>query len=294
MSMDSLEMSRSRLSCWKMQSADRLSVDGAQISVAGFMTEGWYETRTPSTVLAALVDAGEYEDPYFGENLKAIATERFEQSWWYRNEFNLSDAQASAATILEFDGINYAANVWLNGRIVADSSRVCGAFRRFGFDVSDYVQQGGNVLAVEVIPPNAGDFSTGFVDWNPPPPDRNMGIFHSVTLHNCTNVSIADPFVQTDLDTDTLKRASLTISAELTNRSNEPVTGVLVGRIDSIAFEQAVTLAAGERKVIEFDPAQHKTLQIEQPRIWWPHDLGEPELYELGLEFLVGDVICDT
>jgi len=290
---DSSELSRSRLNCWKIQSADRLSVDGSQISVAGFKTEDWYQTNVPSTVLATLVDAGEHEDPYFGENLKEIAAGRFEQSWWYRNEFDLTKAQANATTLLEFDGINYAANIWLNGRLVADSARVCGAFRRFSFDISDCVQEESNALAVEVIPPKPGDFSTGFVDWNPPAPDRNMGIFRPVTMRHCRDVSIENPFVQTDLDTETLEKASLTVSAELTNHCDKPVNGVLAGKVDSIAFEKTVTLAAGQRKVIEFTAKEHKDLQIDQPRVWWPHDLGEPELYGLSLEFLVGDVICD-
>ncbi|MHC4582165.1 MAG: beta-mannosidase, partial [Planctomycetota bacterium] len=293
MGTDSLELSRSRLNCWKIQSADRLSVDGSQLSVEGFETEDWYQTHVPSTVLAALVEAGEYEDPYFGENLKEIAAERFEQSWWYRNEFVVNDVQANATTLLEFDGINYAANIWLNGRLVADCAQVRGAFRRFSFDISDFVQEGSNALAVELMPPKPGDFSTGFVDWNPPAPDRNMGIFRPVTLHNCGNVSIRNPFVRTDLDTDTLERASLTVGAELTNLCEKPVTGVLVGEVDSIAFEKTVRLAAGEQKVVEFTPDQHKDLQIDQPRIWWTHDLGESHLYELSLEFLIADVTCD-
>jgi exo-1,4-beta-D-glucosaminidase len=99
--------------------------------------------------------------------------------------------------------------------------------------------------------------------------------------------------VRTDLDTDTLERASLTVGAELTNLCEKPVTGVLVGEVDSIAFEKTVRLAAGEQKVVEFTPDQHKDLQIDQPRIWWTHDLGESHLYELSLEFLIADVTCD-
>lgn len=292
--MDSSHTFRTLLNCWKIQSADRLATDGSQISARGFSDEIWHEIQVPSTVLAALVEAGEYIDPYFGMNLKDIPKKRFEQPWWYRNEFHLNDVNADETTLLEFDGINCAANIWLNGRLIADSGQIYGTFRRFSLDISKSVLKGRNVLAVEVIPPKAGDFSTGFVDWNPPAPDRNMGIFRPVTLRRCRSVSIENPFVQTDLDVKMFNWASLTVSAELYNHSDKALTGILAGRIDSVCFEKAVILAAGERKVIEFTPEQHKDLLFDQPRLWWPHDLGEPNLYKLHLEFCTDEAASDA
>ncbi|MHC4296260.1 MAG: glycoside hydrolase family 2 protein [Planctomycetota bacterium] len=279
---------------WQIQSADQVSVDGSQISVCGFGAEGWYETRVPSTVLAALVEVGQYVDPYFGTNLDDIPKERFEQCWWYRSEFDLSDANSCETSLLEFDGINYAANIWLNGRLIGDAGEVRGAFRRFSFDVSNSVKKGRNALALEVTPPKPGDFSTGFVDWNPPAPDRNMGIFRPVTLRCCGSVSIENPFVQADLDTETLDRANLTVTAELHNRSDQPVSGILAGRIDSISFEKSITLAPMERKIVEFTAEQHEDLLVRGPRLWWPHDLGEPNLYELHLEFSIDKAVSDA
>ena len=121
-----------------------------------------------------------------------------------------------------------------------------------------------------------------------------MGIFRPVTLRRCRSVSIENPFVRTDLDKKTPDRASLAVSAELYNRSGEPVTGILAGRIDSISFEKPVTLAARERKVIEFTPEQHENLLFHQPKLWWPHDLGEPNMYELHLEFSIKGAVSDV
>ncbi len=264
------------------------------ISRCDFNTDGWYEAKVPSTVLATLVEAGEYPDPYFGMNLQHIPEERFASSWWYRTDFDSSDTDLDGVTLLRFDGINYTANLWLNGRKFADDREVHGAFRRYCFDVSEWVRSGTNVLAVEVTGPKPGNFSTGFVDWNPPAPDRNMGIFRPVTLHQCQNVSIDNPFVQTDVDTDTLDRARLTISAQLTNHSGKSVTGVLVGRIESIAVETSVTLGGGEQKTIAFFPETYPDLHIHRPRLWWSHDLGEPNLYELQLEFVADDEALDS
>jgi exo-1,4-beta-D-glucosaminidase len=284
---------RTFLQSWKIQSTDQVSLGGQDISTSGFNTGTWYDAKVPSTVLASLVEQGQYQDLYFGVNLKDVPKERFEQPWWYRSEFVLDD-NADAITLLEFDGINYAANIWLNSRQVTDNKQVFGAFRRFRFNVSDFVTKGKNTLALEVIPPAPGDFSTGFVDWNPPPPDRNMGIFRPVTLRHCKNVSVDNPFVRTDLDTDKLNQAHLTVSAELTNHSDHSVKGVMTGSIESIKFEKIVTLTSGQQKTITFTPDDYKDLVINNPRLWWPCEIGEPNLYNLQFEFIQDDNVCDS
>ncbi|MCP4258670.1 MAG: glycoside hydrolase family 2 [Planctomycetes bacterium] len=288
-----VDLFRTLLKSWKIQSGDQLSASGDNISTTGFEPDTWFDAQVPSTILASLVDQGQYKDIYYGMNLNDVPKERFEQSWWYRNEFVLKGDYAQAVTLLEFDGLNYAANIWLNGRQVADTKQVCGAFRRFRFNVSEFVREGDNVLAVEVVPPGPGDFSTGFVDWNPPAPDRNMGMFRPVTLHHCKGISIDNPFVRTDLDTDKLDRANLTVSAELSNHSSRSVTGVLAGSIESIKFEKTITLRAGEQTTITFAPEHYKDLAIDQPRLWWPYEIGESNLYNLHLKFVLGGEICD-
>ncbi|MBN2595000.1 MAG: hypothetical protein JXA81_15955 [Sedimentisphaerales bacterium] len=285
---------RTFLQSWKIRSGDQVPAGGEDISTSDFNTNGWFNTRVPSTVLASLVELGQYRDIYFGMNLKDVPKDRFEQPWWYRNEFVSNDNNADTVTLLEFDGINYAANVWLNGRQIADRKQVFGAFRRFSFDISDFVTKGKNVLALEVVPPAPGDFSTGFVDWNPPPPDRNMGIFRPVTLRHCKNVSIDNPFIRTNLDTDELDRADITVSAELTNHSDRSVTGVLTGSIESIKFEKSITLNAGQQKTIIFTTDDYKNLLIDNPRLWWPCEIGEPNLYNLQLEFIRDTEVCDS
>ena len=292
--MNTASVNRTILHDWKIQSSDQVTVDGSKISTCVFRSDEWVSAQVPTTVLAALVQAGEYTDPYVGENLETIDKARFERPWWYRCEFEVSEDHAQDTSLLEFDGINHAANIYLNGQLIADSKRAYGTFRRFCFDVSDFVHRGINVIAAEVFPPKPGEFSTGFVDWNPLSPDRNMGLFRPVTLHHCQSVSIENPFVQVDLDTDTLNRADLTVMAELCNHSDTPVTGTLVGHIDSIVFEQTVTLPAQKQIKAEFTPIQYRQLQVHDPRVWWPHDLGEPNLYDLQLEFHVDNVPCET
>jgi exo-1,4-beta-D-glucosaminidase len=232
-------------------------------------------------------------DPFFGENLKDIDTAQFECPWWYVTTFELNENEANSSALLSFDGINHKANVWLNGNLIADSKSIDGAFRITGFDVSKNIVAGNNILAIEVIPPVPGDFSIGYVDWNPSPPDGNMGVFRPVTLKLNGGVGIENPFVQTKVNLATLKEADLTISAELVNYTNKTIIGKLVGSIESVEFDQTVTIEANSKKTVEFSAEDYAQLKFNNPRLWWPIHLGDPNLYDLDLEFRINDAISD-
>ena len=279
---------------WSIRSSAEVQATGQEISRPGFAATDWVPASVPSTVLASLVAHGEYEDPYAGMNLAKIPEEPFLRPWWYRTTFSLSDEEAGGTVLLEFDGVNYAADIWLNGCSVAGAGEATGAFRRFQYDVSGLVVAGENALAVAVAPPKPGDFSTGFVDWNLPAPDRNMGLFRPVRLRFCRGVSIENPCVRTRLDLSMLATANLTVSAELVNHSDEPVAGVLQGSIEGIQFSRDVQFQPGETATITLTAEEHSQLHLANPRLWWPHDLGTPELYELELRFAVGSETSDA
>ncbi len=279
---------------WLIRSSAGVQSRGEQISRPDFVAGDWIPASVPSTVLGTLAGRGVYDDPYVGMNLAKIPQEAFRVPWWYRGAFALSDDQAGGTVLLEFDGVNYAADIWLNGRCVARADQAKGAFRRFQYDVSDQVTAGENVLAVMVTPPRPGDFSTGFVDWNPRPPDRNMGLFRPVRLRFCGQVSIENPFVRSRLDLPTLAEASLTVQADLVNHSDEPVSGVLDGVIEGIHFRRDVGLQPRESRTVTVTAQECPSLRIADPRLWWPHDLGKPELYELDLRSLVDSEVSDA
>lgn len=279
---------------WKIRSSEQVAENGTVISTLRHDKSKWVPAKVPSTVLGTLVAQGIIEAPYFGENLKRISPKPFHIPWWFATEFNLETDQRKHFAVLNFDGINYKANVWLNGKRVADATEINGAYRRTSFDVSEYIVKGRNVLAVEVIPPKPGDFSTGFVDWNPAPPDGNMGIFRPVTLRLHQGVRIENPFVRSKVDLKTLQYAELTVSAELKNDTGKPISGILQGRIASIVFAQHITVPTKGTTRVEFNVAEFPQLAIENPRLWWPIHLGDPELYELQLEFKIEDQISSA
>ena len=272
---------------WYIQSAEKAKGQGEQISSPGFRIESWYPAIVPSTVLGTLVQNNVHADLFFGDNLKSVPTEQFRSSWWYRKEFTVPVGPGLTRTRLEFDGINYRANIWLNGKKIADASTIYGAFRRHAIDVTaDVKRTEKNVLAVEVIPPKKGEPTIGFVDWNPAPPDNSMGIFREVRVRATGDVSIENPFVMTKLDLEGFKEARLTVSAELRNHSDRKVSGSLEGRLEGARFAQEVALEPGETKKVVFTPESAPELVIKDPRVWWTHDLGKQELYLLNLTFM--------
>ncbi|MDO9547401.1 MAG: glycoside hydrolase family 2, partial [Candidatus Marinimicrobia bacterium] len=278
---------------WLILSAEKTVHDGTKISDPDFSPKGWYEARVPSTVLNVLVENGLYENPYFSDNLDRIPTDQFKNPWWFRKTFKVSKKQSSQFADLKIEGVNYSANIWLNGRLLASSDSITGAFRRFDLKITEYLKSGVNCLAVEVIPPKPGDFTIGFVDWNPRPPDANMGIFRPVSITFTNDLQIKNPYVKSDINFASSITADLSISFQLKNQKPIPVKGKITAQIGQIALEKQVSLKAGETQIIVLTANEFPQLRIQNPRLWWPHNYGEPNLYSIQLECIVDGQLSD-
>ncbi len=279
---------------WKIQSSEKTNSSGKEISEPEYRSNDWYHASVPSTVLATLVDNHVYRNPYFGSNMEEISQEQFKVPWWYRTEFDLSPEQVNKIVLLSFDGINYKSNIWLNGKQIATSETVNGAFRRMKFNITKNIIPGKNILAVEVIPPKPGDFSIGFVDWNIDPPDNNMGIFREVSLHLNNGVSIDNSFVETKVDLNTLKSAELKISSELKNYSNKTISGLLKCSFSTNSLIKHVSIPGNNKLIEEFTATDFPELKITDPKLWWPNNLGKQNLHELGLSFEIDNETSDS
>ncbi|WP_100314324.1 glycoside hydrolase family 2 protein [Thermoflavifilum aggregans] len=279
---------------WYIQSSAIIGHDGEKISSAGydFHPAQWYATTIPHTVLATLVRDGVYRDIFKGRNLSAISDSLFQVPWWYRTQFDLSVLKPGQQVELCFDGINYRADVWLNGHQIASADTLKGSFRTYHFNITPYVRKGTNVLAVRVFPPGPGDLAVGFVDWNPEPPDHDMGIWRQVWLKITGPLSISEPFVSTRLDTATLNQAWVYVSMKLSNHTDKLQKGVVHVQIRPANFSDAsfirlsreIELQPHEQKEITFTPDAYPALHILHPHLWWTHDWGRPQLYSLHAE----------
>ncbi len=297
---------------WFIQPSTDVRADGAAISTVGFSTREWYPATLPSTVLSALVEDKVYPDPYIGTNLRSVPgttypifedfsnikmppNSPFRQSWWFRTEFKLPPEYTGKTIWLGFDGINYRANVWMNGVQVASSEKLAGTWRLFQFDVTSAAKAGElNSLAVEVFPPQPRDLAITLVDWAPMPADKEMGIWRDVHITATGPVTLRYPAVLTKLNLPSTDHATLVVRAELTNAADHPVEAVVKGRIENLAFEQPVHLGAKETQVIRFTPEKFAQLSVSNPRLWWPAQVGKQELYPLDLSVEVQGQLSDS
>lgn len=266
---------------WNVESSAKINSSGDKISQTNFDVSKWYKTAVPSTVMASLIANNEYADIFMGENISKVDTTRFRIPWWYRNEFVIEDA--SKNTELIFEGINYRANVWLNGSQIASADSLFGGFRIFALNISKKIKQGKNVLAVEVFHQKTNEPSIGFVDWAPMAPDRELGLWRPVKLKISDKTSLNAIFVTSKIDKKGYKSAELEISAEAVNNTNEVLETILKGKIENIIFEKKVTLQPFEKRVVVFKSSEFKQLKIKNPRLWWTYELGKPNLYELTM-----------
>jgi exo-1,4-beta-D-glucosaminidase len=296
---------------WTLQDSAQVAAKGDALSKPGASVAGWHQVTVPNTVVGALVANGTYKDPFFGMNLRSLpgATNPiaknyshlpmmedspFRRSWWYRTEFDLPAGLAGRSLRLHFDGINYRANVWLNGEPLAAAKDVVGAFRRHELDITKLAKPGArNALAVEVFAPEPKELAFNWVDWNPMAPDKNMGLWAPVYVTHTGPLALRFPTVVSRLEQPSLASAQLTVMAEVWNQTEQPVKGTLRGTIEQARFEQALELGPRQRITVRFSPEQVRELTFRQPRVWWPYRLGTQEMYTLALELEAAGALSD-
>ncbi|MEC4572610.1 glycoside hydrolase family 2 protein [Streptomyces virginiae] len=297
------------LSGYAVQSTAKVADTAETVSSPGYPASGWYPAGPRSTVLAALLAAGVHPDPFHSTQQELIPAADFSVPWWYRSDFTVTDT--TARTHLDFSGVISAADVFVNGRLIATKNAVAGAYTRHEFDVTALIRPGTNTVAFRIQPNNPRKHLTmGWLDWLRPPPDENMGIVRDVTVRRAGPVALRDAHVVSALAMPSMATADLTVRARLRNDSDATVTTTLsgtvgqvkgtgrgqgrgadagagadadaVGQVDA-AFARSVTLAPHETRTVSFSPAEHPALRLKSPRVWWPARMGGQPMYELGL-----------
>ncbi len=295
---------------WKLVAAPDVHATGEQISRPGFDAKEWMAATVPGTVLTTMIDRGIYPDPDYGLNNLAIPESLAHQDYWYRVEFKTPGESRGQRLTLIFEGVNYAAEVWLNGKNLGGFT---GAFLRGKFDVSHEVSASGtNALAVRVSPPphpgiaheqsiKAGPGENGGIqvidgptfsategwDWIPGIRDRNTGIWQDVTLTASGTVDIGDLQVVTTLPKPDRSEADIEIEAPLTNASASSIEGDLSATFDDVKVTRRVHVEPGET-VVRLKPEEFAQLRVQHPRLWWPNGYGDPALHTLHVTFTAG------
>jgi len=300
---------------WSLAEAPKVVDAETALSKAGYDAKSWYAATVPGTVLTTLVDRGVYPDPDYGLNNAAIPESLNKQDYWYRSEFVAPAGQEGRHQQLVFKGINYAAEVWLNGEKLG---QLKGAFTRGQFDVTGKLKPGAaNVVAVRISPPphpglaheeslTAGVGENGgmqaldgptFIasegwDWIPSVRDRNAGLWQDVVLRSTGPVRIGDSHVVTTLPKADNSVAEVEIAVPVENLTDAPVQATVRAAFDTVAVEKTVTVTPGQAQVV-FTPADFPQLSINNPKLWWPNGYGAQTLYGLRLLASVDGKVSD-
>ncbi|TGY38739.1 glycoside hydrolase family 2 protein [Bacteroides caecimuris] len=318
---------------WKMIKAGDATDPGEKISLSNYATANWMPAIVPGTVLNSLVYNQKYPEPYYGINNKIESklipdisqTGRDFYTYWFRTDFTVPQSFKGKTVWLQLDGINYRAEVWVNGNLL---STINGMFIQDYIDVTDFVKVGEkNGLAIKVYPVDvpgsakpkswgaAGEFHNGgngniglnttmlmTVGWDftfmDGIRDRNTGIWKNISLYATGRLALRHPFVKSELRKPDYDQARETVSVEIINPSTSnrvvscKVKGEIVG--ENITFEKTFRLMRGEEKTATFSPEEFPQLIINSPKLWWPVNKGPQNLYDLKLTVSVDGKDCDS
>ncbi|MEU9238974.1 exo-beta-D-glucosaminidase [Streptomyces sp. NPDC048385] len=281
------------LSGYAIRSTADVRDSASAVSSPGYPAQGWYPAGPRSTVLAALLADGVHPDPFVSTNQQKIPKAPFQMPWWYRSDFSVADP--AQRTYLDFSGVISAADVYVNGRKVASTADVTGAYTRHELDVTSLVRAGTNTVAFRIRPNDPDkNLTMGWIDWLQPPPDQNMGIVRDVLVRRGGPVALRDAHVVTKLAVPSLATADLTVKARARNDSDTPVTAQVSGTVAGVPVARSVRLAAHQTRTVTFTPADTPGLHLTSPRVWWPAGMGGQPLYGLDLTASVAGTKSDT
>jgi mannosylglycoprotein endo-beta-mannosidase len=293
---------------WKAKRAADINADGSVITGADFRMDGWIEAVVPGTILTTLLHNKLIPDPFFGMNNNLIPdvydTGRDYYTYWFYNEFQTPELKEGQEVWINFRGINYFADVFINGkRINPDTHQ--GMYLREKYLITPFLNKGKiNKLAVWVAPPDpvgnassgqGGDgmigrnvtmqFTAGW-DWICPVRDRNTGIWDKVSLEVTGSVDIRNPFVEirvpgTRIPSDKQDPAFVKPSMELINISSKTVRGTLYAELEGQKISLKVSLNPHEDKTVTL-----QEIKINNPRLWWPNGMGDHPLYAMKFNLI--------
>lgn len=310
---------------WYLGQESVVGGNGARFSDPAFDPVHWYPTTVPTTVLGALVRLGVYPDPYVAGNNDKIPDASdpgspWNKPWWFRRAFVLPARGRRKIVWLHLDGINYRAEVWVNGEKIAGEQDAVGMFRRFRFNISDVVRPGRlNALAIRIFPDdvagipgyrepgsdvrfqqNVTEMSALGWDWVPPARDRNMGLWQEVWIERSGPVVVQDPAAYTKVQLPDGRKAEITVRLMVQNAAGETRKADISAEIRPDGFSgppiivhQLVQIPAEATQEVMFTPREFPSLIMHHPHLWWPHGYGAQPLYRLSVTASVCGQLSD-
>ena len=258
--------------------------------------------QVPGLTHLDLMAANKIPDPLYGENAKEL-TWMEEKDWWYSRSFRLSQDDLADRAEIDFEGLATLADIWVNGDHVGSSRNALVPWRA---DITPHVKAGDNLLVVRVDTglrwsrgqdisryghrASAADgdqsrillrrnaFSTRW-DWSPNLP--TCGIWQPVRLEIHRGLALRDVCLRSRLAPD--GSAALTALVEVEGLGDKTAEVLL-----DFELEGAVRSPLRASLVPGYNLVTH-TFHLQDPRLWWPHGMGEPHLYQFTCHLSDGD-----
>ena len=281
-------------------------------------TDGWIPATVPGNIQADLEAAHELNPLWYGAGDPRLA-EVAKKDWWYRRDFEAPRDFANKRLKLVFDGVDYACEVWLNGRHLGAHA---GMFRRFSFDVAGIIKPGErNSLAVKIeripaelahiLSASDGAMSGGGEnypkEWGPDffvvginqtrhllkdlksPTNYGwdwgvnvytLGIWQDVRLEAGGDARIEWLQVKTELSGDQ-RAAAVKVKLEIDSLGALDVAAAITvrGQGASLTAKAQAALSQGDNSV-------ELELALDDPALWWPLGQGDQPLYTLEARLL--------
>lgn len=300
---------------WKCAPVAEVKADGMALSQPNSSTQNWLPATVPGTVLTTLLNNKKVPDPFYGMNNERIkdiyVTGRDYYTYWFVKDFEEAAPVGGHQVYLNFRGINYSAEIYLNGKKVNPKTHV-GMFLQESYNIGSMLNKNGkNRLAVLVYPPdpvgnpNGGQGGDGRIakgvglqytagwDWIVPIRDRNTGIWDKVTIKKTGEINLKNPHVITVVPgvrqvAGMQQPAIIKASAELENPTNHAVKGVLQYVLDGQTVSKSVTIAANSTQEVSL-----ADFSLKNPKLWWPNGYGPQNLYNLKMSFVANGTVSD-
>lgn len=288
-----------------------VTIKGEEISHAGLFLKDWVLATVPGTVLTTQINNRQLPDPFWGDNSKKIPDivdmGRDFYTWWFVTEFT-QRTETGMETWLDFRGVNYAFDLFVNGKKVNEATYI-GMFMPRKVNISSLLEANGrNRLAVIVYPPfhpgvpNGGqggdgtiarDVTNQFVagwDWMQPIADRNTGIWDKVFIEHTKLADLHNSFITSKVSgvrtvTGRQAPAQLLASAEVTNTGVKPLNGTVSFELNGRTASQRFTVAANTTTKVALPD-----MVVMEPKLWWPNAVGPQNLYTVKMRLMLDGV----
>ncbi|KAL3607591.1 hypothetical protein FPOAC2_02577 [Fusarium poae] len=291
---------------WDFQQINKVGGNLTSLSLPNIDISSWHHAPVSRcTLMACLLAQGTYkldgqDGLWYSDNLAHFDDSLFHATWVYRNQFTVGTGYESTDVhyFLETNGITPAADLFLNGKQIADNVTQSGSYGGHTYDITPHVGKK-NALLVKVYPTDYQyDFAVGFVDWNPYPPDNGTGVWRDITIKRTGDVFMGAVSVLVDMDAPIKgnqdHHAVITAKAQARNLKKKPIKFVAKANIKSphgktiAILAKTLSLGVGESTTVEL------STKIKNPEIWWPAAWGEQPLYSAQVTYSIGHDTSDV